>query len=182
MVERLDDVLAEQEAGPARGEPPAVDVVRVRPEEVAHGALVGHLLLAVEEPDLVDRVDQGREAAVHAEDGARAGRGAGRGARGARAGGAGPAGRRRRARRADGRRGAELRPVGTAVGLVAQPRDAVDEEALLVDDVDLGLVGELVRQRRQRVVQQQARVHLELGGGADDEGAEGEVVEGVPSE
>ena len=47
VVEALHDVGAEEEAGAARGEAPAVDLVRVAPEKVAHGAFVGHFLLAV---------------------------------------------------------------------------------------------------------------------------------------
>lgn len=52
-----DDVGAEEEARAAGGETPAFDLVRVGPEEVAHGAFVGDFLLAVDEADLVDGVD-----------------------------------------------------------------------------------------------------------------------------
>ena len=51
----------------ARAEPPAVNVLGVGPEEVAHGALVRHLLLAVDDADLVQRVDGRAQAAVHGE-------------------------------------------------------------------------------------------------------------------
>lgn len=40
----------------------------VGPEEVAHGTVVGHLLLAVDGADLVQRLDGRREAPVHAKD------------------------------------------------------------------------------------------------------------------
>lgn len=70
MVETLHDVGAEEEARAARGKAPAVDLVRVRPEEIAHGAFVGDFLFAIEEADGVDGFDEGGEAAVDAEDGA----------------------------------------------------------------------------------------------------------------
>ena len=57
MVEVLDDVGAEEETGAAGGEAPAVDVVWIGPEEIAHGAFVGYFLLAVDESDFVDAVD-----------------------------------------------------------------------------------------------------------------------------
>lgn len=72
MVEAFDDVGAEEEAGAPRAEAPAVDFVRVRPEEVAHGAFVGDFLFAVQEADFVDGFDEGGQAAVDAEDGAAA--------------------------------------------------------------------------------------------------------------
>ena len=68
VVELLGDVLAEGEPGASGADTPSAAVVRVGPEEVAHGSLVGHLLDPVELPDLVDGLDHGREAAVEAED------------------------------------------------------------------------------------------------------------------
>ena len=47
VVEALDDVRSEKEAGAAGAQAPAVDFVRVGPEEVAHGAFVGDFLFAV---------------------------------------------------------------------------------------------------------------------------------------
>ena len=67
-VELCDDVAAEEVAGAARREPPPVNVLRIRPHQVAHRAVVRHLLLPVDDADLVERVDRGREAAVDAED------------------------------------------------------------------------------------------------------------------
>ena len=69
-IEVADDVGAEEEARTTRRQAPAFDLIRVGPEQVAHGAFVGDFLLAVDEADFVDGVDEGREAAVHAEDGA----------------------------------------------------------------------------------------------------------------
>ncbi len=53
MDEGLGDVPAEEEAGAARGEAPALDVVWVGPEEVAHGPVVRDFLFAVDCADLV---------------------------------------------------------------------------------------------------------------------------------
>ena len=76
-IEVTDDVGAEEEAGAARREAPAFNLVRVGPEKVAHGALVGDFLLAVDEADFVDGVDERGEAAMDAEDGAGGGGGIG---------------------------------------------------------------------------------------------------------
>lgn len=67
--ELLDDAGAERVAGAARRERELVALrVRVGPDEVGHGPFVGDLAEAVDDLDLVDGVDGGREAAVHAED------------------------------------------------------------------------------------------------------------------
>mmetsp|Transcript_1685 Transcript_1685/g.4987 ORF Transcript_1685/g.4987 Transcript_1685/m.4987 type:complete len:273 (+) Transcript_1685:109-927(+) len=68
VVELLRDVLAEGVACTARRNAPAAAVVRVRPEKVAHGALVRHLLDAVQLPDVVEGVEGRRDASVHADD------------------------------------------------------------------------------------------------------------------
>ena len=54
---------------PSRADPPAAPVVRVRPQQVAHGALVGHLLDPVQGADVVERVEGRGEPPVEAEDG-----------------------------------------------------------------------------------------------------------------
>ena len=69
-----DDISAEEEARAAGGEAPAFDLVRVGPEEVAHGAFVWDFLLAVDEADLVDSVNEGGKAAMDAKDGTGGGR------------------------------------------------------------------------------------------------------------
>jgi hypothetical protein len=66
----LDDVCAEQKPRAAWAETPAFDLVGIGPEEIAHGAFVGHFLFSVNEPDFIDAVNERGEAAVHAEDGA----------------------------------------------------------------------------------------------------------------
>mmetsp|Transcript_21496 Transcript_21496/g.43067 ORF Transcript_21496/g.43067 Transcript_21496/m.43067 type:complete len:391 (-) Transcript_21496:60-1232(-) len=61
----------EHVARPPRGDLPGVrDVLRVAPHEVAEGALVRDLLLAVDGAHLVEGADVGGEAAVDAEDAA----------------------------------------------------------------------------------------------------------------
>jgi len=52
LVELGADVAAEKVAGAARRQAPALDVLRVAPQQVAHGAVVRHLLLPVDRPDL----------------------------------------------------------------------------------------------------------------------------------
>lgn len=53
VVELRDHVGAEQVAGAARAHAPADDLLRVGPEQVAHGTLVRHLLFAIDRPDLI---------------------------------------------------------------------------------------------------------------------------------
>ena len=57
VVEVFNYVGAEEETSTAGGEAPAVNVVWIGPEKIAHGAFVGHFLLAVDESDFVDAVD-----------------------------------------------------------------------------------------------------------------------------
>ena len=68
MVEGLRDILTKGVSGAPGGDAPAAPVIRVRPEEITHGALVRHLLQPVQGPDVVQRVDAGGEAAVQTED------------------------------------------------------------------------------------------------------------------
>ena len=68
VVEGLGDVLAEGVARAAGRDAPATAIVRIGPEEVAHGALVRHLLDAVEGADVVEGVYARRETAVGTED------------------------------------------------------------------------------------------------------------------
>lgn len=67
--ELLDHARAEGVAGAARRQRELVALgVRVGPHQVGHGPLVGDLAEPVDDLDLVDGVDRGRQAAVHAED------------------------------------------------------------------------------------------------------------------
>lgn len=68
MVELFGDVLSEGVAGTPRWDAPARAVVRVRPKQVTHGALVGDLLHAVKRANLVQTIEGWRETAVEAED------------------------------------------------------------------------------------------------------------------
>ena len=68
MIELLRDVLPERVPSTPRTDAPATPVVWVRPQQVAYRAFVGRLLHPVQLPDLVQRVDAGRETAVQAED------------------------------------------------------------------------------------------------------------------
>lgn len=57
MDELLRDVATEQEASTPRGQPPALNVIGIRPQKIAHRSVVWHFLLPVDVPDLIDRVD-----------------------------------------------------------------------------------------------------------------------------
>ena len=58
VIEALDDIRAKQEPGSSRRQAPAVNLVWIGPQKVAHGAFVGHFLLAVQQADFVDAVDE----------------------------------------------------------------------------------------------------------------------------
>ncbi|KAG7872084.1 hypothetical protein KL916_003422 [Ogataea parapolymorpha] len=66
--ESLGFGVAKQVAGSARRHRPGRDVFfRVRPQQVAHEPVVRDLLFAVDQPDLVDRLDCRAQSAVHAQ-------------------------------------------------------------------------------------------------------------------
>ncbi len=68
MIEGFRDVLAERVTRTTRRDTPTAAIIRIRPEQIAHGSFVGHLLDSVEGADVVERVDAGREPTVQAED------------------------------------------------------------------------------------------------------------------
>mmetsp|Transcript_35739 Transcript_35739/g.87962 ORF Transcript_35739/g.87962 Transcript_35739/m.87962 type:complete len:239 (-) Transcript_35739:313-1029(-) len=68
VVELLADVLPERVPGAARRDAPPAPVVRVAPQQVAHGALVRHLLRAPQLPDVLQRVQARAQPSVRAED------------------------------------------------------------------------------------------------------------------
>ena len=68
MVESLRDVLSESVTGTTGRNAPSTTVVRVRPQEIAHGAFVGYFLDAVQGSDVIQSVDAGRQASVETED------------------------------------------------------------------------------------------------------------------
>lgn len=68
VVELGRHLAAKEPARPARTHRPRVNVLGIRPHEIAKGALVRDLLRPGDHPDLVDGADLGAEAAVDAED------------------------------------------------------------------------------------------------------------------
>ena len=68
LNELVGYVLPKCVPGAARGDTPPCAIVRVRPEQVAHGTLVRHLDHAVDIANHVQCVQTGRKAAVQAED------------------------------------------------------------------------------------------------------------------
>ena len=67
MIELVNNVTTEKVTGTTRADTPTVDIIRVAPHQIAHGAIVGHFLLAVQTTDLVQSVDGWREASMHTE-------------------------------------------------------------------------------------------------------------------
>ena len=65
----LGNRRAKQPAGPPRTDRPAVDVLRIAPDQVAERSPVRDLLVPVDRPDLVQGRDLRRQAAVHAQHG-----------------------------------------------------------------------------------------------------------------
>lgn len=51
-VELVDDVAAKQEASSTRAQAPAVDLLGIRPQQVAHGTIVRHFLFAIDDANL----------------------------------------------------------------------------------------------------------------------------------
>lgn len=68
MVERLRDVLTECVTSTTGRYSPTTPVVGIRPEKVAHGPFVWHFLNAVKRPDVIERVNAGRETTVQTEN------------------------------------------------------------------------------------------------------------------
>ena len=59
---------SEQPASSTRGDGPALHLLRVGPDQVTEGPLVRDLLISLNQPDLVQGPDLGRQAAVDTED------------------------------------------------------------------------------------------------------------------
>lgn len=68
LVELVHHSRSEQPAHSAVVLRPSVDLLGVRPHQIAKGALRGYLLHSVDLPDLVERVNIRREAAVNAKN------------------------------------------------------------------------------------------------------------------
>ena len=68
VVELGSDLGAEEPASPARRDGPCVDVIGVRPHQIAVSTFVRDLLSPLDKAHLVEGLDVGGETAVHAED------------------------------------------------------------------------------------------------------------------
>jgi hypothetical protein len=68
MVERLGDILTKGVARTSRRYAPATPVIWVGPKQITHWALMGHLLYAVERPNVIQCVDAWRQATMQTED------------------------------------------------------------------------------------------------------------------
>ena len=68
VIELTGNVLTKGKARAAGRNAPAGPIVRVTPQQIAHGALVRDLLDAIELPDVIQRVDGRGEAAVETKD------------------------------------------------------------------------------------------------------------------
>lgn len=69
VVKLGGNLITKQPAGAAGADGPRVNVLGVAPDEIAKGALMGDLLGAGDDADLVDSADLGAQTAVHAEHG-----------------------------------------------------------------------------------------------------------------
>ena len=58
VVELLRDILSEGIPGTSGGNTPACAVIGVRPQEIAHGSLVGNFLHTVELPNLIEAIER----------------------------------------------------------------------------------------------------------------------------
>jgi len=68
MVELLRNILAKRVPSTSGRDAPAAAVIRVRPQEIANGTLVWHLLDSVKLSDLVESVYRWRETTMETED------------------------------------------------------------------------------------------------------------------
>jgi len=68
VAKMLCNVLSEGVAGATRADTPPTAIVGVTPHQIAHGALMGHLLDAIQRPRVVQRVNAGGESAVEAKN------------------------------------------------------------------------------------------------------------------
>lgn len=68
MVELLSNVLAESVTRTSRIHSPSRPVIGVRPQQIAHWALMWHLLEPFERSDVIKGFDAGRQASVKAEE------------------------------------------------------------------------------------------------------------------
>jgi len=67
VIEVLRDVLAKCEACTSRRNTPAMSVIWVRPQEIAHWSFVGHFNLSINLSNLIERIQVGRETSMKSE-------------------------------------------------------------------------------------------------------------------
>jgi len=70
MSERFGDIGSEKEASSTRRKTPARNIIRIGPEQVAHGSVMRNLLLSIYSPNLIDSLQHRTQAAVDAKDAA----------------------------------------------------------------------------------------------------------------
>jgi hypothetical protein len=58
MIKALDNISSKQEPRTSRTQTPPVNLIRVRPEQIAHCAFMWDFLFAVQQADFVDCVNQ----------------------------------------------------------------------------------------------------------------------------
>ena len=68
MVEGLADILPEGVSRTPRTDPPSTAIVRITPQQVAHGSFVGYLLDSIECADVIEGIDGRRQTAMETED------------------------------------------------------------------------------------------------------------------
>lgn len=68
MIERFRNILTEGIAGTSWRYPPPTSIIRIRPQQIAHRALVRNFLNSVEGSDVIQRIDTRRETTVQAEN------------------------------------------------------------------------------------------------------------------
>ena len=68
VVESLRDILAKGIPSTTRRDAPAASVIGVRPEQVAHGSLMGHFLYPIEGADVIKGINARRQSTVKTED------------------------------------------------------------------------------------------------------------------
>lgn len=68
MIECFRNILPKGVTGAARANTPAASVIRVRPEQVAHRALMRNFLDSVKRSNIIKGIDARRETTVETED------------------------------------------------------------------------------------------------------------------
>ena len=68
FVEHGHNVPAKEISGAPRRQPPAFQLFRITPHEIAHGSVVGNFLLAINDPNLIQCIDRWRQSSVYRKD------------------------------------------------------------------------------------------------------------------